>query len=546
METIAAPRARARSRAAYFMPGGLLVAAGLLLFGSTGRDDAYITYWPAETLAHSGKILNYNGARLEQSSSLLHVIVLAVVSRLTTLPMPATGWLVGVAGGIAVVTLAAFVAERIAAGAGWRAGVLVATGAYLVYWSFGGLETSIAAAAFLLALVVLDATIRRTHSLGLCVLGLLAYVLVRPEAPVVLLAIAGLAVLVAVLAGRTSLVSAQEWDVRDALRASAAVALAILVVIVFRRAYFGDFVPQPVHAKVSGLRISDGVEYVRHWLLRPDALALVGFAAYSYTRRQRSPLEALLWFGGFAQLAFVVSTGGDWMEAGRFLVAFLTVAAVLAAAGTTRIPRGNVVAGVLVATQLLGLLLVARSDSTGRPLFAAFNANPAVVAHVQVPWYEKVNRVHARDAAFEPKLLAVIDAVHHETGRAVVVASGQAGMVIHDVLRARPDVVQFIDRGRLTGDAFGRCASGLVDSPFGRAMPYDYWFTHTDQCDVPLPDVVFDLGDGHAAGLGPQYVITDVLRGPRIVAKGKLRGAVTDTTEFVAVRSDHSASQPQR
>jgi hypothetical protein len=414
---------------------------------------------------------------------------------------------------------------------------LVATSAYLVYWSFGGLETSIAAAAFLFALLVLDTTIRRTHSMTLSVLGLLAYVLVRPEAPVVLLAICGLAVVVA-LAGRTTIVGGQDWDVSSALRASAAAAMAILVVAVFRRAYFGDFVPQPVHAKVAGLRLADGLDYVRHWLGRVDALVLIAFAVYSYSRRRRGTLEALLWFGAVAQLAFVVSTGGDWMEAGRFLVAFLSVTAILAAVGTTRVPLGNVIVYILVATQLVGVLLVARSDSTGRPLFATFNANPAAVAHQQVPWYEQVNRVHARDAAFEPKLLAVIDAVHQATGRTVVVASGQAGMVIHDVLRARPDTVQFIDRGRLTSDAFGRCAAGLVDSPFGRAMPYDYWFTHTDQCGVPLPDVVFDLGVGRAAGLGQQYVITDELRGPRIVAKGKLRGAPTDTTEFVAVRAD--------
>jgi len=58
-------------------------ALGFLLFGSTGRDDSYITYWVADQFRRTGRIANYNGKAIEQSSSLLHVLVLAGLSWLT-------------------------------------------------------------------------------------------------------------------------------------------------------------------------------------------------------------------------------------------------------------------------------------------------------------------------------------------------------------------------------------------------------------------------------------------------------------------------------
>jgi hypothetical protein len=45
---------------------------GLVLFGSTGRDDVNITYWVVESLSTIGEMTNYNNNAVEQSSSLLH------------------------------------------------------------------------------------------------------------------------------------------------------------------------------------------------------------------------------------------------------------------------------------------------------------------------------------------------------------------------------------------------------------------------------------------------------------------------------------------
>ncbi len=52
----------------------MAIAVGLVIYTSTGRDDAHITLWPAYTLAERGEILNYSGERLEQSSTLSFVL----------------------------------------------------------------------------------------------------------------------------------------------------------------------------------------------------------------------------------------------------------------------------------------------------------------------------------------------------------------------------------------------------------------------------------------------------------------------------------------
>src|SRR5579872_3509203 len=54
----------------------IFLALGFVFFRSTGQDDSYISYWPAHTLARYGSIVNYSGDAVEQSSSLLWVLML--------------------------------------------------------------------------------------------------------------------------------------------------------------------------------------------------------------------------------------------------------------------------------------------------------------------------------------------------------------------------------------------------------------------------------------------------------------------------------------
>ena len=54
------------------------VLLGYALYGSAGHDDSHITFWASYTLSEFGEIVNYNGDRIEQSSSLLLTVLTAV------------------------------------------------------------------------------------------------------------------------------------------------------------------------------------------------------------------------------------------------------------------------------------------------------------------------------------------------------------------------------------------------------------------------------------------------------------------------------------
>ena len=137
------------------LPCAAAISLPLVLFCSTGRDDNYLTYWAAHTLASFGTILNYNGLPVEQSSSLLHVILLALLHRITGVDIVLVAYL----SAIAACFLTLFAARQLLRALGngaIRAGEeiavvwLVATHAYLLYWSLSGMETTLVACLVLL------------------------------------------------------------------------------------------------------------------------------------------------------------------------------------------------------------------------------------------------------------------------------------------------------------------------------------------------------------------------------------------------------------
>jgi hypothetical protein len=81
------------------------VLVAVCVFGVGARDDPYITFWVAEQLAKTGRLVNINGVRIEQSSSLAHVVVLAALYFVTRAPLPVLGYLVGLAGLVATIVL---------------------------------------------------------------------------------------------------------------------------------------------------------------------------------------------------------------------------------------------------------------------------------------------------------------------------------------------------------------------------------------------------------------------------------------------------------
>jgi hypothetical protein len=483
----------------------LLFVVGFLLFPVSGSDDKYITYWSAHSLATRGELVNYNGDRVEQASSLTHVVVLAAAAKVLPWSMPAIGWLVSVTAGLAAVVLtrrlAAVVDPALAGSAGW----LAASSTSLVYWSFGGLDSTLAAvltvALLLTGLRIIErgASLRRLAAASLVSL---AYVGVRPEAVFVASAV-WVAVLLPGHMGRRA--------VRRTLMMLALALLAFAVLTLFRYIYFGDIFPQPVRAKVGGPlghTLKLGFQYVvldpfRRWDPLPVTFAIAGAAMtlVKFARgRPRSWPIVLVALFCVAQLCFVFIAGGDWMEAGRFLVPAAPVAAVLGAFALSFIPspRGRFWSVAAVVTcQVLASVQLARRDSFSGPAWAE-TARPAGAAGFQLSWFDLKNRLHAQLVPLAAELNDVLVRVHRADGQPVRVFSGQMGFVPYEIALKFFGHVRFIDKGGLTT----REVTALPPSPRWQRGQTGLLLRYVDLFDLSSqpgakaawlpPDIIFD------------------------------------------------------
>jgi hypothetical protein len=71
-------------------------------------------------------------------------------------------------------------------------------------------------------------------------------------------------------------------------------------------------------------------------------------------------------------------------------------------------------------------------------------------------------------------------------------------------------------------------------------MPYEYWFSHTAQCRVPAPDVIFELGRiDDLPAVASRYTVT-FEEPSSLLSSGSRRfpGAAVPTGQFLAVRND--------
>jgi len=250
----------------------LLLVVGFVLFPGAGRDDKYITFWPAYTLSEFGEILNYNGARIEQSSSLLFVGLLAVLRALTGAPLVVLGYGLAIACGLGALLAAGIVGSRLSSRTGALSMLLSATATYFVYWTFGSMEAPLVGLLSLGMVGVLQLAGKpslRARDWGLAVLALLAYALVRPESPFVMACTLGFSASLALLDHLRVRSVATRVVLRNVAAFSALGAAAVVGVLAFRLAYFGSAFPQPVAAKshLAGLEtllasIRAGVRYL--------------------------------------------------------------------------------------------------------------------------------------------------------------------------------------------------------------------------------------------------------------------------------------------
>jgi hypothetical protein len=500
-------------------PAGLIAAAlaglgiAIAFWGQGGQDDTYITYWPAKTLAEHGEIVNYNGLRLEQSSSLSLVVVLALLYKLTPWSMPTVGFVTSLAAALATSLIAVRLARRM--GLQSRTAVVtgILTAAPFGYWATSGTETPLTAFAALWFIDALTEPIGERNSgfwLKLAAAALL-FAGVRPEAPVLQI---GIVIALPILGLVSPRVERKERGLRlksDAARAGIGVA-AVAIVLGFRKLYFDAFWPNPATLKSQGFDAGEGFVYLWDVSLRAGVFPLllaVGGAAVVAVRHFRgapNPVAGLLIALALGQLAFIVISGGDWMIGGRFLapivpplvlIGFLAIEAAVPAPRA----RNSITAGYTLLNLLFAVQLLHQGHSDGQPLWTMKRVFKRAEKRLGADTFARVellNQIHRRDAFTTHALLPIADAVvAHVKKRPVYVMTGQAGMIAYHLASRHFRRVVILDLWSLTDrqliDCFppGTVPIGKWGTFFG-AYPLSEHEAVTARCGLPLPDIYYN------------------------------------------------------
>ncbi len=523
----------------------LLTVLGTGLFGSTSNDDAYITLWQAKSLASHGEILNYNNERAEQSSSLLHTLLLAGLVRVTGWDLTWLAFGVSVLAGVVSMFAVSRLANRLdlkLKRSHWL--ILLATSPYLVFWLTGTLETTLALLVFVVTLESALHFLSGGTSVLRVALGGLFFVLVRPEAFFVLIGPLGLLYVLS----RAGILDVKP---RRALVLAAISVSAFLLVTGFRLVYFGEAFPLPVSAKSGGAfveRVLFGLSYVLTFgdFLRAYSWIVIAFLGIGLVAAVKKDGRTwpLFFLGLFtlSGLSFMAVTGGDWMEMKRFFVPYLPLIYLFVLLGISSLSflekRASLVVMVLVACHLYGLFVftVANPLSFRGRFFFTTAAWQEEVDRVfpenrRFGFIERVSRPHLRDLPGVVKLEDLMTRwVAARMGRPAVLMSHQAGIAFYHLGSKFPGQVVFVDGCGLSTRHIALCRSVIDREAFvspmnlGTCIPYDWMFRYQNAlagCGLEPPDLVFDLdiyteemlGIFEAVGYRIVFRTSGVLRG---------------------------------
>ena len=542
-------------------PPLVLVLLGGLLFPSAGHDDTHITCWPAYTLSHFGQILNYNGDRVEQSSSLLQVLVLAALNKLTDVDLLTLAKLSSIAFGAASVLLLFILVTRLTdRAAAFCAAMLAATSTPIAYWAFSGMETALVSFTGLWLIVTAAdyLTGRPGASVWKPALAVSAFALVRPEAPLLIVCLLASALAVAHLHGmytRGDTVRRKAIGQRETLLLALA-ALVCASLFAFRWMYFGALVPQPATAKFPSFSIHKVVEglhyFKRHaWNDGPATATVTVAIVLSVCVAALSQLRArTLNVYGVLSLLFVVGyvccvvvSGGDWMEGGRFLAHFLPVAIGFIPLAVEAVSRHRwampVITAVLVTLQGTTVVTFTKNSSPSLPLWADVGTAVGDVRG-RYSWFERHNRINVRDMQMIDQLDDVITQISSRTPGPLVVFSGQMGIVPYRVALRHFGRVRFQDR-------FGLIERTLTDCAITRSAPrdtgglivsFEEYFAKLSEleqsCRITRPDLIYSLGDfTSAAAYGYRKIYSQ--HGKVTTIGTRLAGAPVIADAFFAV-----------
>jgi arabinofuranosyltransferase len=288
-------------------------------------DDAFISYRYSRHLVDGLGLVWNPGQAVEGYTNFLWVLIVAAGLRLGIAPEVLTGML-GLASGLAILTLlAAFAARRW----GWQdpliwlaPGGLALSRTYTA-WSSGGLETQFFSLLVLLGLLaVLWERERGVERAWVSSLVLGVATLTRPEGGLFALA-AGLCLLGDVARRRRTLRSLALWTVPFVLLVGAH--------WLWRRGYYGTWLPNTFTAKVNGFWWEQGRRYLALFFAEYPLWGFAPLVLWSLARR-RNFAAALFGSSAALYLLYLAAIGGGHIGF-RFLVPVLPLLYGLAADG---------------------------------------------------------------------------------------------------------------------------------------------------------------------------------------------------------------------
>lgn len=477
-----------------------------ILCGSTGHDDSHITFWQAHTLLAEGQLLNYNGERLEQSSSLLAIVLTALLSLLTPLSIVNSGYLINLLSALSVIALVYFLSRRAGAAQPWLPALLTALTPYFAYWAWSGMESTLAAGAALLFIFsaytfLLTPTLKTSAVFWLITLMLAS---VRPEMIVI---------------GSAFFMMAALFLQRPSLLFFLT---AFLALALWRYSYFGLWFPNPVYAKSGApdtAQLQRGVEYFLRLYRHPLSiigvsmtLLLLGMSYITHFQQRKKnalPFLCSLWVLLYG--SFVITSGGDWMKEGRFWVPLIPP---LWLAIYTAFPIGKTAQLIRYG---LPVLLIAYTPffidrySLGTPTWQ--HAAPKKIASDHASFFEIANREHLRDWLALRVLQQQIREINPSPEQPLTLMSKQMGMVNYHLFTEFGNRLRVWDMAGLVDNTLRDCTVMAQDGfdKQGLRINYRKFFERLPQaereCGLRAPDIIYDI-----YGWGETTPLPDFLR----------------------------------
>ncbi len=523
-------------------PYVLFIGIGFFLFPSAGYDDVHITYWAAHSLSQFGEILNYNGDRIEQSSSLLHVLILASINHLSKLNIVDIGSFLSVFFGLLTVHLTGNLLAVLNKEP-FSARLIAATSAPILFWSFGGLETSMTSAIILCVIihVIKYSVDKNLLNYILSIFSIFLYLLVRPEAFFVIVSFFTFLLFLSFL---------KKEDYSSFIIFIAATILLFILIEIVRYSYFGAFFPQAVSSKVGGsiiYTIRRGIRYYYTSLIQyPFFIFLVLPIIILLLRRKETIKNTNLviiisWLIIYASC--VLFEGGDWMNGARFFVPIIAPAIVIASYFFISLLgwKRTIIYGISL--NILCLVNFHIKYSTSFPLISSKSCAAAMQGASDFSFFETSNAIHYRDIPTSIELKSIVKKMVAK-GMHPVIMSGQGGMVPYHLFLTYFKQARFIEQCNLTTRDFLDCdiTSSIPQKRYVHAVGLEYIFSHIeklrDACGIDPPDIIYEIGMFEDADI-EKYGYTLVYQQTAQKVAGRHIGS-----QFIAVKTD-IASQLQ-